>query len=136
MDFPIDEFSSKTVVNHFEYDSTKCKGILIKRKPKMEEAYEDPITNMIIDNGKKLKENPIITNKIESLNNSYNSSNNSLKIDKTYKTSVQTNKSIAELKALYHNDTQKNKSNQVLIRDSNYEDSEGSLKNDKSKIFY
>ena len=102
----------------------------------MEEAYEDPITNMIIDNGKKLKENPIITNKIESLNNSYNSSNNSLKIDKTYKTSVQTNKSIAELKALYHNDTQKNKSNQVLIRDSNYEDSEGSLKNDKSKIFY
>ena len=136
MDFPTDEFSSKTLVNHFEYDSTKCKGILIKRKPKMEEAYEDPITNMIIDNGKKLKENPIITNKIESLNNSYNSSNNSLKIDKTYKTSVQTNKSIAELKALYHNDTQKNKSNQVLIRDSNYEDSEGSLKNDKSKIFY
>ena len=136
MDFPSDEFSSKAIVNHFEYDSTKCKGILIKRKPKMEEAYEDPITNMIIDNGKKLKENPIITNKIESLNNSYNSSNNSLKIDKTYKTSVQTNKSIAELKALYHNDTQKNKSNQVLIRDSNYEDSEGSLKNDKSKIFY
>ena len=136
MDFPTDEFSSKTLVNHFEYDSTKCKGILIKRKPKMEEAYEDPITNMIIDNGKKLKGNPIISDKIESLNDSNHDSNNNFKNDKIYKTSVQTNKSIAELKALYHNDTQKNKSNQVLIRDSNYEDSEGSLKNDKSKIFY
>ena len=102
----------------------------------MEEAYEDPITNMIIDNGKKVKGNPIISNKIESINNSNNNSNNSIKNEKNYKTSVQTNKSIAELKALYHNDTQKNKSNQVLIRDSNYQDSEGSLKNDKSKIFY
>ena len=42
-----DDDASKCIVNHFEYDSTKVKGILIKRKPKIEENYEDPITNLI-----------------------------------------------------------------------------------------
>ena len=41
------------MINHFEYDSTKCKGVLIKRKPKIEESYEDPITNMIVDKKSK-----------------------------------------------------------------------------------
>ena len=47
MDIPNDEFTAKSLINHFEYDSTKVKGVLIKRKPKIEEAYEDPITHMI-----------------------------------------------------------------------------------------
>jgi hypothetical protein len=42
-----DDDASKCIVNHFEYDSTKVKGILIQRKPKIEENYEDPITNLI-----------------------------------------------------------------------------------------
>ena len=46
-----------------------------------------------------------------------------------------TNKSIAELKALYHNDNNKNKSNQVLIRDSNFNENDENFK-DNSKIFY
>ena len=47
VDIPNDEFTAKSLINHFEYDSTKVKGVLIKRKPKIEEAYEDPITHMI-----------------------------------------------------------------------------------------
>ena len=119
IEIPNDELSLKTMINHFEYDSTKCKGVLIKRKPKIEESYEDPITNMIVDK-KKLNKNYI--QKIESDSN--NSSNNSLKGNKGLKNNNLTNKSIAELKALYHNDNNKNKSNQVLIRDSNFNEND------------
>ena len=103
-----------------EYDSTKWKDISIKRKPKTEEAYEDPFTNLIIKTKEQLNEGKRMT--INSMNNtndsffgtnsntSYNSKIlNKIKNDLENDNSMNNSRNIAKIKAIYHQTTGKKK---------------------------
>lgn len=118
VDMPNDEFTAKSLINHFEYDSTKVKGVLIKRKPKIEEAYEDPITHMIINT----KKNDIVMDNksldddktIESGGASDQSNNN------TIKESKKDTKEIDKIRQILHKDRTDKKRKQLVIRDNTY----------------
>ena len=119
MDLANDDFTAKSLINHFEYDSTKVKGVLIKRKPKIEEAYEDPITHMIINT--KKNDITIQDNK---------SDNKSLEDDRTVESGVNeiTNKEskkdkkeMEKIRKILHRDRNENsQKKQVVIRDNTY----------------
>ena len=114
-----------------EYDSTKWKDISIKRKPKTEEAYEDPFTHLIIKTKEQLNEGKRMT--INSMNNtndsffgtnSYTSYNsrilNKIKNDLENDNSMNNSKNIAKIKAIYHQTTGKKKENLILIKNNDY----------------
>ena len=120
--------------HQIEYDSTKWKDISIKRKPRTEEMYEDPITNLIIRNKEPLNEGKKMTaskansinNTIESFfgtntNSSYNSRIlNKIKNDLDNENSTNNSKNIAKIKAIYHQSTGKKKENLILIKNNDY----------------
>ena len=117
--------------NKEEYDSTKWKDISIKRKPKIEEAYEDPITHIIQRTKEKQKLNR--ENKFNSLNNNTNdsfygtnanSSNNSKILNKIKNdlndNSLNNSKNISKIKAIYHQNNNTKKENLILIKNNDY----------------
>lgn len=132
MDIEFDPFYFTKHEN--EYDSTKWKDISIKRKPKAEEIYEDPITHLIIKTKDNLNEGQKITvSKVNSINNtneSYfgtitNSSFNSkilnkIKNDLDNESSMNNSRNIAKIKAIYHQSTGKKKENLILIKNNDY----------------
>ena len=114
-----------------EYDSTKWKDISLKRKPKTEEAYEDPFTHLIIKTKEQLNEGKRVT--INSINNtndslfgtnsntSYNSRIlNKIKNDLENDNSMNNSRNIAKIKAIYHQTTGKKKENLILIKNNDY----------------
>ena len=116
-----------------EYDSIKWKDITIKRKPKTEEIYEDPITHLIIRTKEQLNDGKkIINSKVNSINNtndSYygnntNSSYNGRIINKIKNdiddNSINNSKNIAKIKAIYHQSSSKKKENIILIKNNDY----------------
>lgn len=122
VDIPNDEFTAKSLINHFEYDSTKVKGVLIKRKPKIEEAYEDPITHMIINTKKN---EGVMDNKsdnksvdddktIESGGTSEQGNNNIIKESK------KDTKEMDKIRKILHKDRTDKKRKQLVIRDNTY----------------
>ena len=117
--------------NKEEYYSTKWKDISIKRKPKIEEAYEDPITHIIQRTKEKQKLNR--ENKFNSLNNNTNdsfygtnanSSNNSKILNKIKNdlndNSLNNSKNISKIKAIYHQNNNTKKENLILIKNNDY----------------
>ena len=116
-----------------EYDSIKWKDITIKRKPKTEEIYEDPITHFIIRTKEQLNDGKkIINSKVNSMNNTNdsfyanntNSSYNSRIINKIKNdiedNSMNNSKNIAKIKAIYHQSSSKKKENIILIKNNDY----------------
>ena len=129
IDFDIDYYNK----SKFGYDSTKCKGITINRRPKAEEVYEDPITNLILRkkddyidskgqiynskiNSKNMSESQFESNSsfatnfnskiLNKIKNNIGSENNSLN----------NSKSIAKIKEIYHQNHIKKKENLILIK--------------------
>ena len=118
MDLANDEFTAKSLINHFEYDSTKVKGVLIKRKPKIEEAYEDPITHMIINT----KKNDIISQDNKSDNKSVDDRTVESGMNEiTNKESKKDKKEMEKIRKILHRDRNENsQKKQVVIRDNTY----------------
>ena len=131
IDFDIDNYNK----NKFEYDSTKCKDVTVKRRPKAEEVYEDPITNLIVKNrdeysGSKeqinnSKYNSInISNSQFGSNSSYGTNFNSRILNKiknnigSENNSLNNSKNIAKIKAIYHQKKKKKKENLILIKNN------------------
>ena len=100
-----------------EYDSIKCKGITINRKPKAEEVYEDPITCLISQNKVDLESNKQNNFKNSSINisgsqywsNSSSRTNFNSRVLNRIKNNVESennslnnSKNIAKIKAIYH----------------------------------
>jgi len=121
-----------------EYDSIKCKGITINRKPKAEEVYEDPITCLISHNKDEYLDcNKQISNfKNCSINMSGSQywSNSSSRTNFNSKTlnriknnvenennSLNNSKNIAKIKAIYHqNNNSTKKENTILIKNNDH----------------
>ena len=118
-----------------EYNSIKCKGITINRKPKAEEVYEDPITCLISQN----KNDYLDCNKqINNFNSSINISSSQYWSNSTSRTnfnskalnriknnvendnnSLNNINNIAKIKAIYHqNNNSTKKENTILIRNN------------------
>ena len=87
MEISSDEISLNSKINHFEYDSNKSKGILIRKKPKIE---DDNFFDIFVEEENKFKE--VHNNSIKTSNNYFstnklnsNSGNNSKKnLNKNY----------------------------------------------------
>ena len=133
IDIEFDPFFSNKHQN--EYDSTKWKDTTIKRKPKIEEIYEDPITNLIMRNKEELNDGKKIISgsKGISMNNTndslfgtnYNSNYNSrifnkIKNDIENDNSVNNINNISKIKAIYHQNNNKKKENLILIKNNDY----------------
>ena len=113
-----------------EYDSIKWKETNIKRKPKTEEAYEDPFTQLIIKTKEQLNERKKIINSMNNINDSlfgtntncsYNSKIiNKIKNDLESDNSMNNSKNIAKIKEIYHQSTNKKKENLILIKNNDY----------------
>ena len=119
-----------------EYNSIKCKGITINRKPKAEEVYEDPITCLISQNKDDYLDcNRQVNNfKNSSLNisssqywsNSTSRTNFNSKALNRIKNNVENENNslnnmnnIAKIKAIYHqNNNSIKKENTILIRNN------------------
>ena len=117
--------------NKEEYNSIKWKDISIKRKPKIEEVYEDPITHIIQRTKEKQKLNR--ENKFNSINNTNNDSfygtnansgNNSKILNKIKndleENSLNNSKNISKIKAIYHQNNNTKKENLILIKNNDY----------------
>ena len=108
--------------HNFEYDSIKWKDISVKRKPKSEEVYEDPITQLILRNKKSEKNNSInISESQFGTNATYGSRIlNKIKNDiENENNSLNNSKNIAKIKAVYHQSNNIKKENLILIKDNN-----------------
>ena len=134
IDFDIDFYNK----NKLEYNSTKCKGSIINRKPKAEEIYEDPITNLInkkddyleskghINNSKSNKIN--ISESQYGSNSSIGTNFNSKILDKiknnigSENNSLNNSKNIAQIKAIYHKKNKKKKENLILMENNESSD--------------
>ena len=112
------------------YDSIKWKDINIKRKPKTEEAYEDPFTHLIIKTKEQFNERKKIINSMNNTsdtilgtntNCSYNSKIiNKIKNDLESDNSMNNSKNFAKIKEIYHQSTNKKKENLILIKNNDY----------------
>ena len=108
--------------HNFEYDSIKWKDISVKIKPKSEEIYEDPITQLILRNKKSEKNNSInISESQFGTNATYGSRIlNKIKNDiENENNSLNNSKNIAKIKAVYHQSNNIKKENLILIKDNN-----------------
>ena len=121
---------------NIEYDSIKCKGITINRKPKAEEVYEDPITCLIsqtkdeyLDCNKQInnfKNSSININSSQYWSNSSSRTNFNSKALNRIKNNVENENNslnninnIAKIKAIYHqNNNSIKKENTILIRNN------------------
>ena len=86
MEISSDEISLNSKINHFEYDSNKSKGNLIRKKPKIE---DDNFFDIVVEDENKYKE--VHNNSIKKSNNYFSSSknnnndnNSNKKINKNY----------------------------------------------------
>ena len=113
--------------NKEEYDSTKWKDISIKRKPKIEEAYEDPITHII--QRSKEQQKLYKENNINNTNDSFYGTNaisgyNSKMLYKIKndldENSLNNSKNISKIKAIYHQNNSSKKENLILIKNNDY----------------
>ena len=135
IDFDIDYYNK----NKFEYNRTKCKGTTINRKPKDEEVYEDPITNLILKNKEDYIDSrgQIANYKINSTNlsgsqfgsnSSFGTNFNSKILNKiknnisSENNSLNNSKNISKIKAIYHQNNNKKKENMVLIKNNENDD--------------
>jgi hypothetical protein len=134
LDFDID-YNSK---NKIEYDSTKCKGTIINRKPRAEEIYEDPIINLIkskdnfterkgLNNNSKVNSINISGSQYGS-NSSFGTNYNSKILNKiknnvgSESNSLNNSKNISKIKAVYHKKNNKKKENLILIKNNESND--------------
>ena len=135
IDFDIDYYNK----NKFEYNRTKCKGTTINRKPKDEEVYEDPITNLILKNKEDYVDSrgQIANYKINSTNlsgsqfgsnSSFGTNFNSKILNKiknnisSENNSLNNSKNISKIKAIYHQNNNKKKENMILIKNNENDD--------------
>jgi hypothetical protein len=131
IDFDTDYYNK----NKIEYDSTKCKGVTVKRKPKSEEVYEDPITNLIGKNKDEYtnRKEQMINSKANNINisssqygtNTSCGTNYNSRILNTIKNnilnesdSLNNSNNIAKIKAIYHQNNSKKKENLILIKNN------------------
>ena len=117
LDIEFDPYYSNK--NKIEYDSIKWKDTSIKRKPNIEEGYEDPITHIILRNKEKEKFNK------DNLNDSFygtnaNSSYNSNKVLNKIKNDFEENSFINKIKSVYHQNNITKKENLILIKNNDY----------------
>ena len=100
-----DELTAKS--NRIEYDSIRCGGKAINRRPKIVEEYEDPITHLYTDS--------LTSNKnIQSEDAKNYDSNATFDMMSTYDSNK---KEISSFKKMIHENT-RNRKNNVIIRNS------------------
>ena len=97
-----------------EYDSIRCGGKIIHRRPKIEEEYEDPLTHIYSDS---IRTNGISVNTKNSNdeNKNYDSIANSVDI---FSTKDSTTKEVTNFKRLIHENNTRNKKNNLIIRNT------------------
>ena len=97
-----------------EYDSIRCGGKIIHRRPKIEEEYEDPLTHIYSDS---IRTNGISvnTNNSNDENKNYDSIANSVDI---FSTKDSTTKEVTNFKRLIHENNTRNKKNNLIIRNT------------------
>ena len=101
-----DELTAKS--NRIEYDSIRCGGKAINRRPKIVEEYEDPITHLYTDS---LTSNTI---NLQSEDAKNYDSNATFDMMSTYDSNK---KEISSFKKMIHENT-RNRKNNVIIRNS------------------
>lgn len=98
-----------------EYDSIRCGGTIIHRRPKIEEEYEDPLTQ-IYSNSMKANGNSNTKNSHDE-NKNYDSIANSVDI---FSTKDSTTKEVTNFKRLIHENNTRNKKNLIIRNTSSF----------------